>query len=73
LDSKNYWFIEFNITFCLDFFYNHLVDFVKQKFNKNYINIAIISDGLTLKLQPLDVTINKNFKLKISYFFLKNL
>ena len=44
----------------LDSFRGHLVDSVKQKFYEKSTNIAVIPGGLTSKLQPLDVAINKS-------------
>jgi len=50
----------------LDSFRGHLVDSIKQKFYEKSTNIAVIPGGLTSKLQPLDVAINKSFKSKVS-------
>lgn len=50
----------------LDSFRGHLVDTVKQEFNNSCTNIAVIPGGLTSRLQPLDVGINKSFKSKVS-------
>lgn len=49
----------------MDSFKGHLVPPVKNKLLKKNTNIAIIPGGLTSKLQPLDVSINKSFKAKI--------
>ena len=53
----------------LDSFREHLVESVKNRFNEKQTNIAIIPDGLTSKLQPLDVAINKSFKAKLRYYY----
>jgi hypothetical protein len=55
----------------LDSFREHLVESVKNRFNEKQTNIAIIPDGLTSKLQPLDVAINKSFKAKLCYYYNK--
>jgi len=49
----------------MDSFRGHLVDSVKHRFQEKNTNIAIIPGGLTSKLQPLDVYINKPFKSKV--------
>src|SRR6185437_3303555 len=64
----------------LDSFRGHLVDSVKHEFQENNTHLAVIPAGLTSKLQPLDVAINKPFKEKVQYikmvfyffFILKN-
>jgi len=50
----------------LDSFRGHLVDSVKQKFNEAATNMAVIPGGLTSKLQPLDVAMNKSFRSFVS-------
>ena len=50
-------------------FRGHLVDSVKQKFNERATDLAVIPDGLTSKLQPLDVTMNKSFKSNVSIIY----
>ncbi|CAG8654302.1 6096_t:CDS:2, partial [Diversispora eburnea] len=45
-------------------FREHLTDSVKQRFDEKNINLAVIPGGLTSKLKPLDVSINKSFKSK---------
>jgi DDE superfamily endonuclease/Tc5 transposase DNA-binding domain/Brinker DNA-binding domain len=49
----------------LDSFRGHLTDPVKRRFNENNTNMAVIPGGLTSKVQPLDVAINKSFKSKV--------
>ncbi|CAI2196191.1 13529_t:CDS:1, partial [Funneliformis geosporum] len=49
----------------LDSFASHLVDSVKNQLQEKNTNIAGIPDGLTSKLQPLDVSVNKSFKSKV--------
>jgi len=50
----------------LDSFTAHRTDVVKRHFLEKNTNIAIIPDGLTSHLQPLDVSLNKSFKAKVS-------
>ena len=45
-----------------DSFRGHLEESVKNKFNENNIDLAVILRGLTSICQPLDVAINKPFK-----------
>ena len=56
-----------------DFFRGHLVNSVKNRLYEKQTDIAVIPGGLTSKLQPLDVGVNKIFKSKvfiyIIYFF----
>ena len=49
----------------LDSFRGHLVDPVKCRFHENNTHTVVIPGGLTSKLQPLDVAINKCFKEKV--------
>src|SRR6266540_3600815 len=53
----------------LDSFQEHLVDSVKNRFNEKQTNIAVIPGGLTSKLQPLDVAINKSFKANLRQYY----
>ncbi|CAI2200618.1 6073_t:CDS:1, partial [Funneliformis geosporum] len=46
----------------LNSFRGYLVSSVKQKLHKKTTNMAVIPGGLTSKLQPLNVSINKSFK-----------
>jgi transposase-like protein len=61
----------------LDSFSAHIVDSVKNRFMEKNTNIAIIPGGLTSRLQPLDVSVNKSFKTKVInllyFYFKKNL
>jgi hypothetical protein len=58
----------------LDSFSAHIVNSVKRRFCEKNTNIAIIPGGLTSRLQPLDVSINKSFKAKIRFInFIKYL
>ena len=50
----------------LDSFTAHRTDVVKHRFLEKNTNITIISGGLTSRLQPLDVSLNKSFKAKVS-------
>ncbi len=52
--------------FVLDFFYGHLVNSVKERLNKVHTNMVVISEGLTSKLQPLNIAVNKSFKSNVS-------
>ena len=49
----------------LDSFRGHLVNSVKNRFKEKQTNLAVIPGGLTCKLQPLDVAINKSFKANL--------
>ncbi len=51
----------------LDSFSAHIVDSVKRRFGEKNTNIAIILGGLTSRLQPLDVSMNKSFKAKVGF------
>ena len=53
----------------LDSFKGHLVNSVKNRFVEKQTNIAVIPGGLTSKLQPLDVFINKSFKSKLRQYY----
>jgi hypothetical protein len=53
----------------LDSFRGHLVNSVKNRFIEKQTNIAVIPGGLTSKLQPLDVSINKSFKSKLRQYY----
>jgi DDE superfamily endonuclease/Tc5 transposase DNA-binding domain len=54
-----------NSLLVLDSFSAHIVDSVKRRFNEKHTNIAVIPGGLTSRLQPLDVSVNKSFKTKV--------
>jgi DDE superfamily endonuclease len=49
----------------LDSFSAHIVDSVKRRFSEKKTDIAVIPGGLTSRLQPLDVSVNKSFKSKV--------
>ena len=51
----------------LDSFRGHLVDSVKQRFEEKRTDLAVIPGGLTSRLQPLDIAINKPFKDKVKF------
>ena len=57
----------------MDSFRGHLVPVVKNRFIEKNTDLAIIPGGLTSKVQPLDVSINKSFKAKVSILFLSAL
>lgn len=49
----------------LDSFKAHKTDAVKQRFHEKRTDLAVIPGGLTSRLQPLDVSLNKSFKSKV--------
>ena len=49
----------------LDSFTAHKTSAVKNRFHEKHTDIAIIPGGLTSRLQPLDVSLNKSFKSKV--------
>jgi hypothetical protein len=49
----------------LDSFSAHKTDAVKQQFREKRTNLAVIPGGLTSRLQPLDVSLNRSFKSKV--------
>ncbi len=51
----------------LNSFSAHIVDSVKCHFNEKNTNIAVVPGGLTSRLQPLDVSVNKSFKAKVNF------
>ncbi|GBC07964.1 hypothetical protein RclHR1_07810006 [Rhizophagus clarus] len=53
----------------LDSFSAHIVDSVKKRFSKKKTNIAVIPGGLTSRLQPLDISVNKSFKSKMQRYY----
>jgi hypothetical protein len=53
----------------LDSFTAHKTTAVKNRFREKHTDIAIIPGGLTSRLQPLDVSLNKSFKSKVIIFF----
>ena len=55
----------------LDSFTAHKTDAVKQRFREKKTDLAVIPGGLTSRLQPLDVSLNRSFKAKVIYFSFK--
>ena len=53
----------------LDSFAGHITDIVKRRFSEKNTNLAVIPSGLTSKVQPLDVAINKSFKARVRYTY----
>jgi len=49
----------------LDSFTAHKTEAVKQRFYEKRTDLAVIPGGLTSRLQPLDVSLNKPFKAKV--------
>ncbi|GES91790.1 pogo transposable element with KRAB domain [Rhizophagus clarus] len=49
----------------LDSFSAHKTDVVKQRFREKKTDLAVIPGGLTSRLQPLDVSLNRSFKAKV--------
>jgi hypothetical protein len=49
----------------IDSFSGHKTDTIKKRFREKKTDLAIIPGGLTSKLQPLDVSLNKPFKAKV--------
>jgi hypothetical protein len=52
----------------LDSFTAHKTDAVKRRFREKNTDLAVIPGGLTSRLQPLDVSLNKSFKAKVITF-----
>ena len=51
---------------CLDAFRGHLTDEIKNEIRRLKSELVIIPVGMTSVLQPLDVSINKPFKARLS-------
>ena len=51
----------------MDLFSAHITDSAKQHLIEQKTNMAIIPGGLTARLQPLDVAINRSFKAKVRF------
>jgi len=47
----------------LDSFRGYLVDSVKLRLKEENTTMAVIPGGCTSRLQPLDVAVNKSFKM----------
>ncbi len=60
-----------NLRFLLvlNSFRRHLIESVKNRFNEKQTNIAVIPDRFTSKLQPLDIAINKSFKVNLHQYY----
>ena len=52
----------------LDSFSAHKTDPIKRRFRRKNTDLAVIPGGLTSRLQPLDVSLNKAFKAKVFHF-----
>jgi len=53
----------------LNSFTAHITDSVKNRIHKKHTDLAVIPGGLTSRLQPLDVSLNKSFKSKVIILF----
>ena len=53
------------VPFGVDSFTAHKTEAVKQRFYEKRTDLAVIPGGLTSRLQPLDVSLNKPFKAKV--------
>ena len=51
---------------CLDAFRGHLTDGIKNKIHRLKSELVVIPTGMMSVLQPLDVSINKPFKARLS-------
>ena len=51
---------------CLDAFWGHLTDEIKNKIHRLKSELVVIPVGMTSVLQPLDVSVNKPFKARLS-------
>ena len=51
---------------CLDTFQGHLTDEIKNKIHRLKSELVVIPVGMTSVLQPLDVSVNKPFKARLS-------
>jgi hypothetical protein len=54
----------------LDTFKGHVIDSVKDQLCKMKTKLVVILGGMTSVLQPMDVSINKPFKDKVSQQYL---
>ena len=66
--SKNY--IEslgaiFNSLLIIDYISSHIIEEIEHKFRSLDVEVAYIPKGLTLLLQPLDVSINRPMKIDL--------
>ncbi|EXX73263.1 hypothetical protein RIR_jg12104.t1 [Rhizophagus irregularis DAOM 181602=DAOM 197198] len=53
----------------LDSFSVHKTDAIKRRFHRKNTDLAIIPGGLTSRLQPIDVSLNKSFKAKMRHLY----
>jgi hypothetical protein len=47
-------------------FGNHLSDRIRNKLGNKNIDLVIIPNGITSQVQPLDMSVNKTFKHRLS-------
>lgn len=53
----------------LDLFHGHTTKEVKDCLSRNGIDLVVIPNGMTLLLQPLDVSLNKPFKAHVKHLY----
>ena len=51
---------------CLDTFQGHLTDEIKNKIHRLKSELVVIPAGMMSVIQPLDVSVNKPFKARLS-------
>ena len=54
------------LMLCLDAFQGHLTDEIKNKIHRLKSELVVIPMGMTSVLHPLDVSVNKPFKARLS-------
>ena len=50
---------------CLDTFWGHLTDEIKNKIHRLKSELVVIPAGMMSVIQPLDVSVNKPFKARL--------
>ena len=51
---------------CLDAFWGHVTDEIKKKIHRLKSELVVIPAGMTALLQPLEISVNKPFKARLS-------
>ena len=54
------------LILCLDAFQGHLADEIKNKMHRLKSELVVIPAGMRSAFQPLDVSVNKPFKTRLS-------